>query len=746
MKNNKTTNLDFTQKIIAFLFHLMILIVPFFFTWVNEELFEFNKMILIYGFSVLIGATWIIRMLINKKILFRKTYLDIPLALFLISQILSTIFSIHPRTSLFGYYTRFHGGLLSTFSYITLYYAFVNNFDKKQLKYFFLTIFVSAFGVSLYAIPEHLGHSPSCMLISGKFDVDCWQQKVQDRIFGTFGQPNWLASYAIMLIPLGISLFINSKLDQTKKTINKHLPILSAITVSMLLAVVIFTQSRSGFLGLGVGLFVYLIGLIYLFFKDFKKKHNLFPTKKIITIALPLLIIIANFGTPYTPSVKQLISKYSLDNSQASQVNNSEQNTNQSAPVPVTNRLEIGGTDSGEIRWIVWEGAFNVWQRYPLLGSGVETFAYSYYADRPIRHNLVSEWDFLYNKAHNELLNFLATTGIVGLLTYLSIFSLFGFKALQYFFKKDKNNDKSSDKIILLGLTSGLIALFISNLLGFSTVMVSTIMFIFFAFFEIISYQKTLKKLKDGKTKKVNNKTKKAVEIKLEFWDYTWIGTTSLIALFLLSQIFNIWYADYIFTKGKRLVDAGYLSEGSPYLQKAIELRPKEDLFYDKFATTLSKAGIAFAQQEKLSEAQSIAQSAIVMSNNALSLNPVHLNVYKNRIRLFMNLSLLDPNLLSEALKTTKQALELSPTDAKLVFNLALIQEAMGNNEDALINFKKSVAMKDNYATARNHLAEIYLKENQPEQALLQYQKVLSYFPDDQEVANKIASIEAQLN
>jgi len=722
MKKKNQTVTDYPKKAIFFLFSLMILVVPFFFTWVNEELFEFNKMILVYGFSSLIVSAWIIRMLIHKKFIFKRTYLDIPLSLFLLSQILSTIFSMHPRTSLFGYYTRFHGGLLSTFSYLGLYYAFVNNFNKKQLKPFLLTIFISALGVSAYAIPEHFGHSPSCLMISGNFDVNCWQQKVQDRIFGTFGQPNWLAAYAIMLIPIGISLFINNSFSLIKKNATKHSNILFAITVMALLAVVSFTKSRSGFLGLGIGGLVYIIGLTMLYFRDFKDKNVKLPFKQISFLFVSLILVISWFGSPFTPSIQHLINS-------GNQVNTvSEIQGNQ----PVANRLDLGGTDSGEIRKIVWDGAFGVWKRYPLFGSGVETFAYSYYKDRPMDHNLVSEWDFLYNKAHNELLNFLATTGIFGLFSYLSLFFVFGFKTLQFFLAKDEKNKKSKQKLLTLGLVSGILALSVSNFFGFSTVIVSTLMFLFFAFFEIIQTKESPQP--------------DSIKVKLEFWDYTWISSIVLITLFFLVQIFNIWQADYIFTKGKRLIEAGYISEGGPYLQKAIDLRPNEDLFYDKFASTLAKAALIFAEQEKFPEAQSAAQSAIIMSNTAQRLNPVHLNLYKTRANLFINLGILDAQLLKEAKKTVNDALELSPTDAKLVFNLAMIEQALGNNDEAFRLFKQAVDMKDNYGTALNNLAEMHLNKKEPQQALDQYKKILFYFPEDKATEDKVATLEAQLS
>jgi O-antigen ligase len=68
----------------------------------------------------------------------------------------------------------------------------------------------------------------------------------------------------------------------------------------------------------------------------------------------------------------------------------------------------------------------------------VETFAYSYYNFRPAQHNQLSEWDYLYNKAHNEFLNFLSTTGAFGLATYLLIilwFSIFALKNRQLVYR-----------------------------------------------------------------------------------------------------------------------------------------------------------------------------------------------------------------------------------------------------------------------------------------------------------------------
>ncbi len=101
-------------------------------------------------------------------------------------------------------------------------------------------------------------------------------------------------------------------------------------------------------------------------------------------------------------------------------------------------------------------------RRYPIFGTGVETFAYSYYETRPVGHNYVSEWNFLYNKAHNEYLNFAATTGSVGLSSYLILIVVSVFV-----FIKNKRAD----------LLAGYAAIGLTNFFGFSVVVVSLLFF-----------------------------------------------------------------------------------------------------------------------------------------------------------------------------------------------------------------------------------------------------------------------------
>ena len=688
------------QKFIIVLFHLLFMTVPFFFTWVNEELFEFPKMLLTYGFTTLIVGLWASRMVLEKKIIIHQTVFDWPILFFVVSQTLSTIFSIHPPTSIMGYYTRFHGGLLSTLTYVLLFYALVSNFSKKELQKLWLTIFIAALGVTLYAIPEHFGHSPSCLLITKNFDVACWVQDVKTRVFATFGQPNWLAAYAITLIPLGISFFAQNQ--------KKWQQILFGLTTLTLFLTLLFTQSRSGLMGFGASMIVLGLGLIWLKYKNKKNKTLLIKSLGLISA---LAVTLALIGSSFTPSILKIF----------------HPNKSSAIPTPTTtqpvNRLEIGGTDSGEIRKIVWQGAINVWKRYPLLGSGVETFAYSYYQDRPMAHNLVSEWDFLYNKAHNELLNFLATTGIVGLLSYLLLLACFGIISLQAIFHPQKKMDLD-DQTMLLALLSGVIALSISNFFGFSTVVVSILLFTSLGSTAIIVSPKKIEPAT----------TKQAV---LSIIQLIQLVVLSIVTIVLISKIVKIWRADKIYATGKSYIEANYAAQGLEQLQTAVELRPKEALYHNQLADAYSKVTVALDQQSQSTASAQFKQAALNESSLALKLNPRHLNFHKSRTRILITLSAIDSTLVTSAKEALLIAIKLAPTDAKLMYNLGLIEIGLNQTKTGIKTLEKTVEMRPNYETARMVLGKQYEAQQQNQLAKEQYQYIYDHITQNNQKINQ---------
>lgn len=716
---------NWLDYIIRFLFHVLIITTPFVFTWVNEELFEFNKMLFTYTIVLAIAVTWIAKMAISKQFIWKKTFLSIPLMIFLASQTLSTIFSIHPRTSVFGYYTRFNGGLLSSYTYIILYYAFVSNISKKQIKSYLISIFTSGLLASLYAFPEHFGASPSCVLITKQFNVDCWVQDVRTRVFGTFGQPNWLAAFLVMTIPPLVAFLSLATKTAIKTSANLKNKILF-FYLAIMFATLIFTKSRSGLISLAVALIFVGLGIIWINYKNSKNLLKSFSlsiksSKEVLIILTSISLI---FGTPYTPSISSLITKQ----------NNRSVNREE---IPVANTLEQGGTESGNIRKIVWKGAFKIWQRYPILGSGVETFAYSYYQDRPIEHNSISEWDFLYNKAHNEFLNFLATTGIVGLISYLLIIITPILSGLLNIQKSSKNiSNNNVDQVITIGLIGSIIGISLSNFFGFSTVMANVLLFLFFAILSVITDTKNIKTAK--------------IEIKKEnisIEQYLWIGSLLMILFVGWSSIYRIWQADKFYAQGKGLVKSGQYIDGIDQLQKAINLSPKEAFFYDDLSDSYSKLAVAYAKSGQATQSSEVAQAAIQTSQYTLQLNPRHLNFYKTQSRVFINLAQLDSQLLEYAKQTLEKSIELAPTDAKLMYNLGVVEIGLNNTEAGIKNLNQSIEMKPNYAAARFYLGKQYEQQQNLPEAKEQYKYILDHIiPNHPESQERLITIEASLS
>ncbi len=430
-------------------FYLLFIFVPLIWLPNTSELFEFNKLILTYILTTFIVGTWAIRCIIEKKFIFKRTPLDWPILIFLISQSLSLLFSIDPHVSWYGYYSRWNGGLLSLISYSLLYWAFVSNMDRKSAIFSIQCSIFSVIIVAIYASLEHFGASISCLLTTGSFNVTCWVQDVQNRVFATLGQPNWLAAYITALIFLPLSAAISNFKFLISKQISKS-QILNLCTFILLFTTLLFTKSRSGLLAFGISWTVFWgLNIIRLGQLEIRSIRNF--------VAINLLLLLLTITIPNP--VRDLVLKTKDQRPTASQ----------------GTALETGGTESGSIRKIVWTGALRIWQANPknfLIGTGPETFAESYYQFRPIEHNQTSEWELLYNKAHNEFLNYLATTGLLGLLSYLLLLII----QFSVFIKKSPNIEYRTLNIALL---AGWLTISITNFWGFSVVIMQLFLFLF---------------------------------------------------------------------------------------------------------------------------------------------------------------------------------------------------------------------------------------------------------------------------
>ncbi len=635
--------------------------VPLILTPWNYELFEFNKMVTVYGLTIIIVWAWLAKMITNQQFIFRRSFWDLPLIIFFLSQAISTLVSIDRHTSIFGYYSRFHGGLLSTICYLLLYWAFVSNIKSTQKKRLIKVALASGGLVALYGIAEHFG-----------IDKNIWVQDVQNRVFSTLGQPNWLAAYLDILIFIVLIQIISSP---------KPLPSILYTLYSILYLCLLYTKSRSGFLGFIIPFLIFLTKKFIQSIRN-KGKKGKELRKKLLLISSLVIVLSWLVGIPF--QLRDLRAKINL--SFLSDVQETKKPT-----VSMTNeqmtKLKI--TPSSDIRKIVWKGALALWRRYPLFGTGVETFAYSYYWVRPREHNDTSEWDFLYNKAHNELLNFAATTGTFGLVSYL----ILAVSPIIYSLRKKSSNS-------LNAIHYPLASLLITNFFGFSVVPVALFFFLLPGFL----VDSTAPNFPQNKSIKTNQPLL--------------IGL-SLIALFLIIKVINYWRADFYFARGRDWEKMGYLNKSLQNLSQALKLNPNEPLFWSHRSVVEAKLVAALHQKQPQAEPdvrlRQLTQQAVADSRKALTYSPFHLNYYKNQAKMYYYLSFLEIDYLRRALETLLQAQKLAPTDPKIAYNIGLIYQAFNDHDRAQEFLRRALELKPDYQAAQKALEQTKaLKENQP--------------------------------
>lgn len=672
------------------LFKLLFLIVPLIFWPRTSEVFEFNKMLTVYGFTTVIAVDWVVGMIRTKKIIFRRTILDWPLIIFLATQIISTLTSIDVHTSLLGYYSRFNGGLISTICYAFLYWAFVSNIHGKKAFEIVRYLIYSAIGVSLWGVLEHFGHSVSCLFITGHFDVACWVQDVARRVFATLGQPNWMAAFLVALSPLTWKFTVDSFGENDSRRLTDRWYFWAATSL-LFFGAILFTKSRSGMLGLA-GAF----GLFWVWTGWESKRKIKQIVRPFMAIAVGCLVGVVIIGTPWTPSVEEFVSK-----------SESKPEVQQSSGT----QLETGGTESGDIRKIVWKGAWDVFGAYPVFGTGPETFAYSYYGFRPQEHNLTSEWDFLYNKAHNEYLNFLANSGAVGTFAYLG---LVGF--CLYVMRKKP------------ALLAGFVSILITNFFGFSVVAVQVIFFLFPA----------VAVVGEG-SERDKEREKKA---KLSIGQNALVLGVVFVGGWILFSILKYFRADLAYNKGQNLFSAQQYTQAIMLLQKATKLSPKEAVYYDKLARAETDLALAAFDIKEEEIGKQLSEKAIGDMNVAADLSPRNVNIKRSQASLYIKLAKVDPNYLVKALDVLAQIKELAPTDPKTYYHLGLTNARLDKIEEGLDFLQKAIDLKPNYQEARTAMGLILIDFDRPEEAREQFEYILKNInPNDKFAQDEIEKL-----
>lgn len=321
---------------------------------------ELPKVSLLLLFTSFGSVLWLLTVLRQKKFVWKKTTLDAPVLFYLFTQILAVLFSIHPRTSLYGVYTHY-SGFLSFFACVCLFYLTVHFFSGKNARHglLFFAVLGSA-AVSVYALLQGAG-----------FDISyfgSWSFSPKERPFSTLGNPVFLGGYLSPALVLSMGYFFLCGSS------GKFTKCFGFFSMLIIYAAMLFTQSRGAYLS-----FALTLSFLGYFSLKFSLKKPFFFT------ALSFFIMTAWY----------------LAFSQSS--------------VTLSQRLQNPARDlSVKTRLLTYPSALKLIREKPVLGHGLDTFVYAFQKVKPDAFVKLSPLHEIQGRAHNLFLETASSSGLLG--------------------------------------------------------------------------------------------------------------------------------------------------------------------------------------------------------------------------------------------------------------------------------------------------------------------------------------------
>lgn len=376
----------------------------FLFPYISSKQLYFNVLVEVLLFF------WVGLILKYKDWRPKRSWITGGLLFFLSALLISGILGVDFNLSFWSNVERMLG-VFQLAHFFAFYLIIITVFrSPEDWKRLFMVSVVAAFLASLYGIGQKFGIVKSPM--------------GSDRIISTIGNAAYVGAYAIFNIFFALILFFKEK--------NKPLKYFYAAAAFVILLALVFSGTRGAYIGFAAAvLFMLFLGAVL------SKKASLKKAAVAVSVISAVLVGILFLN---------IHSKFVEESSFLSRLSH------------------ISLSDATmQTRLISWRAALEDFHNHPVFGTGYGTFAVTFdkYFDPKFYNYTTSETYF--DRAHNNLIDLGSTAGLLGLLSYLSIFS-----AALYYLIRARRASKVGlvDFVLLLGL---ILAYFIQNLVVFDS-------------------------------------------------------------------------------------------------------------------------------------------------------------------------------------------------------------------------------------------------------------------------------------
>lgn len=674
------------QTISKISLYLLIFLLPIFFLPWSSNVLDFNKQALLVFLTFISLFSWLVQVLISGKVSFRLSGIYLPLAVLLLIVLASSITSLWQYGSFWGWPLVSNESFLTILSLVILSFLIITIFEKEEVLRLFKVFIVSWFLAVLVAILQ----------IFGKFIFPF--NFAKSISFNTIGTVFSIAIISAALMPVIFFLLVNSK------RLWKLFLIIYLVVNAFFLILVNFLISW--LVLIGAGALVIILGAL--------KKDSLEPkwmALPMFFLAVPLLFILFRFQVAGLPPVAQEV-------------------------------FLRAGTTFDIVKKVI--------QERPLFGSGPGTFVYDFSKFKKPELNLGIFWDVRFESGNSKIANVVATTGILGALSWLFLWIMVGFYGFRFFFKKEEIGKKwkkkegneplelraqeGPEERISEALSSGLFAGII--VLTFAFFFYSSNLTLDFVYFLLIASFISL-----------NFGTRKEFLLKPSSLP-TLCVTFAFTLVFILGLGFGIlesqrMVAEAKFIKGIQDFQAGKTDSAIRNLERAVILSSGrgQDLYLRELSQVYFRKLNEEATRKDISEEEISKNVQLLMSNSinsaksAADLNPKNVANWENLGAVYQAMIGVIRDSEDWATKAYEEALKLEPTNPFLVNQKGvillrkseLLPKEMASEKsqllvEAQIQFEKALQLKSDYFLPHLNLAILFQLKGKQEEAIKEFE------------------------
>jgi tetratricopeptide (TPR) repeat protein len=350
-----------------------------------------------------------------------------------------------------------------------------------------------------------------------------------------------------------------------------------------------------------------------------------------------------------------------------------------------------------------------------------------------------SLWSFTFFRSSTFALELLATTGLLGLLSFLALI----FKIL-----------KERDFFLPL-----ILAILASLLLPFSFTLI-ILFFILLAIFSVIHAHNNPHKFNDielyfvalkrgllaakneEESIRQNSQERKYSKL-LPLFFFTFFALLIGIPLYFTAKLF---ISDLLYQKSLIAFSQNNGQQAYELQLASIKTYPYRDLYFRSFSQINIAIANALTQQNTSEEVSQqnqqfiiqLIQDAITSGRNAALLSPQSQFNWSNLSSIYRNLIGFGQDADKFAIATSQQAIALDPANPLQYIDLGGIYYQLGQYDEAIRQFQIAINLKNDYANAYYNLGHALEMKGNLTEALAAYQIVKSLVGGDENNINKI--------